>query len=292
MNIDMFYQFGIGFFSLLVFAFTLRSILIMRKMKKESTANPYKPLIVTTEPAQQLSSLIYTQKYIICIDFDDTLFPTSFCNNFERIYDHYHPPKDIAQIAEPLHDLLTNLIKLYGSENIFIVTNSLQPWIDHILTIGCLISPIFYQIKNLLRDNKINIVSARSMYFNHYSKLDNSQFIDSPSMWKQLVFQDIFRNKFNNLQFLYSEQVNIITIGDQFDDHNSAQMASNVIQQQCLQSGFCHFNTKQHKIKVTECLLRLRNIQYFKSQLNYINNLLQNIYNYNNGNNSYSVILP
>lgn len=129
---------------------------------------------------------------LIIIDWDDTLFPTSWVikNNINTSDTKYFKKLDVA-----VHKLLSTLLE---SSKVIIVTNAMKKWI----TISGKTIPNSYA----LIKNSINIISARDIY---QSKHPNKN-----SMWKKLVFKRLtgehYRKYINNK----NKMQNILSIGD------------------------------------------------------------------------------
>ena len=138
---------------------------------------------------------------IFIIDWDDTLFPTSWVNknkinllNTDSInnYKLY-----FLELDKTISLFLESLDKI---GDIYIVTNASIKWIKNCLSILNL-------TKNLIINKKIRIVSARDSY---------SQMNNSPTEWKILTFQDIIKDiliKINR-NFKPNTIFNIISLGD------------------------------------------------------------------------------
>eukprot|EP01083_Nonionella_stella_P239901 839172_1 len=143
---------------------------------------------------------------LILLDWDDTLFPTSIIveilgnrdkNGFALVCD-----ADIEllnKLGTITLELLQHLINKYGSNNIHIVTNSLQGWIKDSLSFASCISKVYKQIDQLLINNNITMDSAQTIY----GKKENS----TPTIWKILCFKNIFENKSQSYK-------HFISIGD------------------------------------------------------------------------------
>jgi hypothetical protein len=138
---------------------------------------------------------------IFIIDWDDTLFPTSWVNknkinllNTDSInnYKLY-----FLELDKTISLFLESLDKI---GDIYIVTNASIKWIKNCLSILNL-------TKNLIINKKIRIVSARDSY---------SQMNNSPTEWKILTFQDIVEDIINkiNRNLKPNTIINIISIGD------------------------------------------------------------------------------
>lgn len=119
------------------------------------------------------------------IDFDDTLFPTSFIMNknidLTKPQSNHHGFKHLDKL---LHTLLTNMLNY---TKIVIITNATRNW-------------VFQALKttpqtNYLIKHHIKVISARELYQSKYSKIGK---------WKMKTFLNINKEKYSN----------IISIGD------------------------------------------------------------------------------
>lgn len=138
---------------------------------------------------------------IFIIDWDDTLFPTTWVNknsiditssetlNQYKIY-FLELDKTISSLLESLNEV----------GDIWIVTNANIRWIKSCLTVLNL-------TRNIIIQKKIRIVSARDSY---------SQNNNSPTEWKILTFQDIIEDIMNKIKknMRPNTVINIISIGD------------------------------------------------------------------------------
>ena len=132
---------------------------------------------------------------LIILDWDDTLFPTSWINknNIEFLSEQNKTilyNKFFHKIDNNLYGLLTKLIKC---GKVLIITNALLNWIDMSVN-------ILPKTSKLLKSNVIKIISARGE-FSHYT----NNMVD----WKKLAFK-------RELQLLLENTKinNIISIGD------------------------------------------------------------------------------
>ncbi|ARF09129.1 hypothetical protein Catovirus_2_78 [Catovirus CTV1] len=147
------------------------------------------------------NKLIKTKKInkentIIILDWDDTLFPTSWItknginlmdNSMKNKFTNYFPELD---------DILSEfLIKLQQYGKVIIITNALPVWVK-------VSSSILLKTSRILND--IKVVSARKNYKNHSANMMD---------WKKLAFLNEISN-FINMNFL-----NIISIGDAEYEH-------------------------------------------------------------------------
>eukprot|EP01084_Bolivina_argentea_P301582 520318_1 len=161
-----------------------------------------------------------TSKYLICIDWDNTLFPSTKLNT-----NYDNPPVDIIKIGLPLYELLYKAIKYYGADNVKIVTNSLDGWILYSLNICCSIHSIFKDIKNLIIESKIELISARSTYSKYCNSIySNFDYLDT-FIWKKNAFDCILTHKLYEYNKLNIDMIHIITIGDSWNDHDTAAIS-------------------------------------------------------------------
>jgi hypothetical protein len=137
---------------------------------------------------------LHKNNTLIILDWDDTLFPTSWVNknniniiNINKLgYQRFFEKIDIS-----LNKLFSNLVNL---GDILIITNALLNWID----ISSKILPLSY---NLFKNNKnIKFVSARGEY---------SSLTDDINNWKNLAFINELNKKTHQKNIN-----NIISIGD------------------------------------------------------------------------------
>lgn len=134
---------------------------------------------------------------IYLIDWDDTMFPTDFCNKNSI---NLKNPSDIDNyklfFIELDKSILSVLEKLNSLGTIYIITNASLLWIKNCLE-------ILPKTKKYIMNNNIRIISARDIY---------SSLNDSPLQWKILTFQnviDIIMKNNNNKNIL-----NIHSLGD------------------------------------------------------------------------------
>jgi hypothetical protein len=141
---------------------------------------------------------------LIILDWDNTLFPTTWVtNNGIDLRDSNVRNDNISRFTELDSVLYILLNKLSNYGKVVIVTNALQTWVK--LSAGVLPKTAF-----LL--NKIKIVSARK---NH--QMHSSSMMD----WKKLAFKNEFSEEINHelpniitKEILQKRILNIISIGD------------------------------------------------------------------------------
>ena len=133
-------------------------------------------------------------KNLIILDWDDTLFPTSWTvsKNMnlgdEKI--KYKYMVFFSKLDMVLYQLLSKLIK-YGK--VIIVTNAVSKWVY-------VSSNMLPNSQNIIKKNII-IMSARDLF--------QEQYPNQISMWKKLMFKELV-----NQYFVNHKMQNIISVGD------------------------------------------------------------------------------
>lgn len=138
---------------------------------------------------------------IFIIDWDDTLFPTTWVNKNSIDISKSHIIQEYKVYFLELDKTISVLLEsLNQVGDIWIVTNANINWIK-----TCLMG--LEQTRKTIISNKIRIVSARDSY-----SLNSS----SPTEWKILTFQDILEDIINKISDRIKPNtfVNIISIGD------------------------------------------------------------------------------
>jgi hypothetical protein len=138
---------------------------------------------------------------IFIIDWDDTLFPTTWINKNSIDLNNPNTYQEYRVYFLELDKTISSLLEsLNGVGDVWIVTNANLKWIKSCLHILSLTA-------NTIIKNNIRIVSARDSY---------SQNSSSPTEWKILTFQDIVEDIINkiNRNLKPNTIINIISIGD------------------------------------------------------------------------------
>jgi hypothetical protein len=179
---------------------------------------------------------------LIILDWDDTLFPTSWINkndidivNINKIsYVKY-----FEKIDSSLVDLFNNLINL---GDVLIITNALLNWIN----ISSKILPNSY---NLFKNNKnIKFISARGQYSSVTNNIND---------WKKLAFINELKKKTK-----YKKINNIISIGDAEYEYNALINL--------------HYDDKDRLLKSVKFIKYPDNYNIYE-QINILNNSIYNI---------------
>ncbi len=138
---------------------------------------------------------------IFIIDWDDTLFPTTWVNQNKINIQDQDSIKNYKLYFLELDRTLSNFLESFNKiGDIYIVTNANIKWIK-----SCL--QILNQTRESIIKNKIRIVSARDSY---------SQSNSSPTEWKILTFQDILEEILNKIiaNLRPNTCLNILSLGD------------------------------------------------------------------------------
>jgi len=122
---------------------------------------------------------------LIILDWDDTLFPTSWTLKHNITNDKYY-----AQLDDVIYHLLSNLAK-YGQ--IMIITNASIKWFD--------MTVIKLPKTNIMIKNKISVLSARDIY--------RDQYPDNINVWKTMLFKQVVTKYFDGVLMQ-----NIVSVGD------------------------------------------------------------------------------
>eukprot|EP01083_Nonionella_stella_P209931 760496_1 len=185
------------------------------------------------------------RKNLLILDWDDTIFPTSVVKKHIQLKDGnlYTPAfaKQMDELVICLKDIFEEMIKIYGSENIIIVTNATYSWIYD----QCPVFSAFKLFLEFLKINDISIISAQS----DYGHLDS----ECRSKWKEFAFTDICSKYFNN----QNDIINCITsIGDSYDEFDASETVSNSIKNRIL-----HRIKFKFKPSIKDIIIQMRNLK-------------------------------
>jgi len=144
----------------------------------------------------------------VLLDWDDTLFPTSFTlrsmGSGMKSSDDLDV-KDVEllqQLQSTVLLLLVDFIQLFGSDNIAIVTNATQNWVN--CESSRLYRGLFGAVTVLLRQNSIPVISATDCYGSK----------------KSLAFMSVLRPKKAISQ--------VISVGDSKDEYEAVHSVCSV----------------------------------------------------------------
>ena len=149
---------------------------------------------------RNIESTISKDNTLFILDWDDTLFPTSWAmknginisNNGTRngLMEHF------KELDRTVSNFLKHITK-YGK--VIIITNATKEWI----MMSSIVLPLSYNII----DKNINVISARSL-FENVSK--------SNMEWKEKTFQMVINREFEN-----KNTMNVISMGDAEYEHQA-----------------------------------------------------------------------
>ena len=209
-----------------------------------------------------------TMQHVLLLDWDDTVMPTSYLQSHFDIYVDRCTKQVKAFRLKPesksKEDEIRRTLKKAGSaalrmlralysyfvnsssgRTLVIVTNGVADWLWDSLAITGTLCPIYRQIEQLLRGQSTQIIYARNMSFH-------------PNYWKMASF-DLILDRL--LEQRRCGRLNVITIGDQWTDHCSVEMAHTFKRNKGAVS--------HHQIK----LFHEANAHYMAIELNYIADL-------------------
>lgn len=142
--------------------------------------------------------LIHSKNTLIIIDWDDTLYPTSWINiNNIDLTDprsRYRYIKQFEQLDDQLYTIFHKMLRL---GDVIIVTNALPEWIN----LATSILP-----KTRIYLSSIDIVSARLKYQNKKNMNE----------WKKYTFHEEIEKRSKNKKY-----INILSLGDADYEYNA-----------------------------------------------------------------------
>lgn len=138
------------------------------------------------------------QEKVIFLDWDDTMFPTSFLRTYSHEYQHRGLLSDhVISALQCCEKSVRKLLLIFKSmtRHVYIITNALQGWVENSVA-------MYYP--TLATDgtfDNVTIISARSRYSHinsHINSCDNSQ---GPLMWKYFAMSNVMDAVMHNLHF-------------------------------------------------------------------------------------------
>lgn len=167
---------------------------------------------------------------IFIIDWDDTLFPTTWIhkNSIDVSKSQTEYKIYFLELDKTISGLLESLNKI---GDVWIVTNASINWIK-----SCLMG--LEQTRKTIISNNIRIVSARDSYSSNSS---------SPTEWKILTFQDILEDIIGKIfnKIKPNTYVNIISIGDAMYEYMALINLDNFIKSYMLDNKNLNSKTQQ-----------------------------------------------
>lgn len=155
---------------------------------------------------------------IYLIDWDDTLFPTTWCKrNKVDLYNSHDVERYKIYFIELDNTLEKILYKLNKNGKIYIVTNANLNWIKECLKI----LPYTF---DFIKDKNIKILSARDLYSHKYINIME---------WKKNTFKNVINSVID-----YDKCTNIISLGDaHYEYHGLVELDSHIKQ---LNNNHCY----------------------------------------------------
>ncbi len=187
-------------------------------------------------------------KPIIFLDWDDTILPSTWLNNF-NISLHTDIPdiykKELETFENTIYKLFSSILEI---ANIIIVTNAEEKWV--IMSSNKFLPKICPLLK------KIDIISARDLHYTEYP--------ENPDIWKINVFTNTILQIID--KYSYSDSIiDVISIGDSIYERNAV-----------------HYSTYKYKDKIRTKSFKFidkPNIKQLEKQLGLFNSCLHYILN-------------
>lgn len=203
------------------------------------------------------------QKSILFLDWDDTLFPTTYLFpnpnlvkiDFKRQLRDYQLTDSEKEKLNECYDKIIALLEQAVKEHmlIYLVTNAKCEWIYSAITY------MYPKFTSTELFSKMNIVSARDKY--------ESQHQQHPELWKHFTFRDIItENNTHNIHNTINNTINnIISIGDSDYERTSVRSMKHEI------------NYENVMLKTIKMIDRPKRIDYLIAQLKYVVDNLSDI---------------
>jgi len=153
-------------------------------------------------------------KTLTILDWDDTLFPTTYIareNNISMVYDTTLVPDIIKRYFLELSNcikLIITIAKEFGE--VVIITNALPSWIDAC----CNLMP---SLRSFLKT--VNII---------YARVDWEKVNSLPEKWKEFAFLNKVINTIGT-DSINSTILNLICVGDSIHEHDAARLSADKI---------------------------------------------------------------
>ena len=201
---------------------------------------------LTNKKRQKLSIVIF--------DWDDTLFPTTtIINNKQDINIQL-----LDKFGKTLYELFKEWMKIYGSRNIYIVTNSGKDWCLKSLKLLSKMYQIkqkdiskqkldyFAAIYNSLISLNVRIISAQYLYSTKYPK--------KPTIWKIKAFKQIIIEHFKNIkcESCHDNIYEIVSIGDSENEYIASYEAKHKLNKYIKRRKSTNNIIRLHRVKLKE----------------------------------------
>lgn len=157
------------------------------------------------------SDQVFSSQTASIVDWDDTLCPSTHLASLGlRVDDLSELPQDLRLELEQLEDAALGILKMalrFGA--VVIVTNAEAGWVE---LSGSRFLP---RVVKFLQDERIKVVSARTMYEGDYP--------NSPSNWKAAAFAAEVREMFVE----DNDDLNLLVLGDSTSERDAAHALGN-----------------------------------------------------------------
>eukprot|EP01083_Nonionella_stella_P006777 19607_1 len=186
---------------------------------------------------------------LVAFDWDDTLFPKTALHNGSL-----STMDDIARIAESVHQLLVQYIDTFGAENVIIITNGKQEWVQRSLDILNKMTnfkiPFIGSVMKVLSHYKLYIVSAQELYRHQYPKENH--------LWKMMAFRQLLYDRFvypfPSSSTHESHPFTFVCVTDSRNEYEGAKAATKWIQNEYNKEVVTHRIKLKSKPKLKDML--------------------------------------
>ena len=157
------------------------------------------------------------RQYMI-LDWDDTLVPSSCINKTNgKDCELVIADSELQKAGRAAFNFLINIFSKFPVTNIKIVTNSAKGWVAASLAMLSELCPIYKKIEELLKSKEIEIIHARDdSVCHHYWKSE---------CFNRLLWRLMRESGSNKTSTSKSDGISIITMGDQWTDHESVEQS-------------------------------------------------------------------
>jgi hypothetical protein len=192
---------------------------------------------------------------ISILDFDDTIFPTTYCISTQQLFINENKPTPIIinpTLFGSIYELLSTVLNY--SDHTYIVTNSNRDWLTFCLNILTNCQPLF---------GRINIVSTHDLGF-----------VKSPDRhdWKRMTFANIFDDLLSDGKITLETPVTLVSMGDSHYDHDAANYITQIYKNVGLVSLKFRENPDQSLLiqEQEAAIILCKNIPIEKTHISYI----------------------
>ena len=215
---------------------------------------------------------------IVFIDWDDTLCPT---HAVFKIKGNNANVEELHHLGQYIYQLLSSYIQLFGANNVYIVTNGSNNWVQQsLISLSNLCKQLsskqdyFALIYNVfLCKYRMTVISAQHFYYQYHHQQGVTE-SEQTMKWKLFTFKSIVHNYLKEKKSKITSFC-ILSIGDSMDEYNASYYTKQWMQQQ-----FGINNVSLHRIKLSkkpsidylmnECRFLISLIPIFQSKIDYL----------------------